>query len=203
MNTGTEKPPSSGLEGDAWGPTDPWPRLTEGCRRGDGLCFAEVVALTEPRLRRLLGRMTGGRLDLDDIVQETYLRAWRNLPSFRGESLLPTWLTRIAINVAKNLGRSTRSTRATVALHDAPEPASAPSAPQWREDQVLAAYERALERLSPEMRATFVLHETEGMTYQGVADALGCPIGTVMSRLHRARAQILGDLREAEGDWGP
>lgn len=200
MITRAEASPTSRREGDPPGGADPWPRLTEGCRRGDGACFAEVVALTEPRLRRLLGRMIGGRCDLDDIVQETYLRAWRNLPGFRGESLLPTWLTRIAINVAKNLGRSRRT---TVALADAPEPTAAPSSPRWRDLQLLAAYEKALARLSPEMRATFLLHETEGMTYQGVAEALGCPIGTVMSRLHRARTQILDELRAAEGDWGP
>ena len=178
---------------------DPWPRLMAGCRRGDHAAFAEVVALTEPRIRRLLGRMAGRGADLDDIVQETYLRAWRKLGGFRGDCQPLTWLTRIAINVARNVARARRPVTAPQeALEQAP---AAPAA--WGEDRVLAAYERALDRLPPDQRAAFLLHETEGMTYQAVADTLGCPIGTVMSRLHRARAQILNDLREASGDWAP
>ena len=192
MATRSETEPAAGA-------ADPWPRLIDGCRRGDHAAFAEVVALTEPRIRRVLGRMAGRGADLDDIVQETYLRAWRRLGGFRGDCLPLTWLTRIAINVARNVARGRRPAAASPeALDQAP---AAPAA--WGEGRVMAAYERALARLSPDLRATFLLHETEGMTYQGVADALGCPIGTVMSRLHRARAQILNELRDASGDWAP
>lgn len=196
MATRSETDPAAGA--DAADP-DPWPRLMAGCRRGDHAAFAEVVALTEPRIRRLLGRMAGRGADLDDIVQETYLRAWRKLGGFRGDCLPLTWLTRIAINVARNVARARRpATAASEALEQTPAAAAGPG-----EDRVMAAYERALAGLSPDLRATFLLHETEGMTYQAAADALGCPIGTVMSRLHRARAQILNDLREASGDWAP
>ena len=76
----------------------------------DSACFAEIVERTEPVLRRLLGRLCGRHADIDDLVQETYLRVWRGFGRFRGESSLTTWMTRIAVNVSRNWARSRRST---------------------------------------------------------------------------------------------
>jgi RNA polymerase sigma-70 factor, ECF subfamily len=164
----------------------------EECRTADSACFAEIVKRTEPALRRLLGRLCGRHADLDDLVQETYLRVWRGFGRFRGESSLTTWMTRIAVNVSRNWARSRRP---TVALSECAESVLG-LAPEAREAAVFNAYEQALARLSPEQRAVFILHEAEGMSYQEIAMALGCPVGTVMSRLHRARTRLLDDLRE-------
>lgn len=164
-----------------------------GERRGDDSAgFAEIVERSEPVIRRLLARTCGRNADLDDLVQETYLRAWRGFGRFRGESLPTTWITRIAVNVSRNWRRSRRLT--------APLPESVEetirSGPDVGESALRDAYERALARLSPEHRAVFLLHEVEGLSYQQAAEALGCPVGTVMSRLHRARARLLAELGE-------
>lgn len=157
--------------------------------RGD---FDELFALTEPVVRRLIGRLAGNRADVDDLVQETYLRAWRGLDKFRGSSRFSTWLFRIAVNVTHNWRRSQR---ATLTLSEA-QGRAIPAPPELADDRLLAAYGQALDRLPEDLKATFVLHESEGLSYRDVAEALGCPIGTVMSRLHRARARLLEDLRE-------
>ena len=73
----------------------------------------------------------------------------------------------------------------------------------FAEQPLMAAYERALQALSPDLRAVFILHETEGMSYRDVAETLGCPLGTVMSRLHRARTKILDELRERLEELSP
>jgi RNA polymerase sigma-70 factor, ECF subfamily len=161
-------------------------------RLGDRDGFGELVALTEPRIRRLLGRLACRGSDLDDLVQETYLRAWRSLPGFRGESRFSTWLFRIAANVANTWQQHRRN------VASLPDDAgvSLRSPPELGEEPLMAAYERALAGLSPDLRAVFILHETESMSYRDVAETLGCPIGTVMSRLHRARTKILDALRE-------
>ena len=159
---------------------------------GDRDRFAELVERSEPGLRRLLGRICGRHPDVDGLVQETYLRAWRGFGRFRDESRPTTWLTRIAVNVSRNWRRSRRP---TVPL---PEGAGSTlgSERDVGEAAVRDAYEQALARLSPEQRAVFVLHEVDGLSYRQVADALGCPVGTVMSRLHRARARLLEELGE-------
>jgi RNA polymerase sigma-70 factor (ECF subfamily) len=164
-------------------------------RGGDSDRFAEIVERSEPRLRRLLGRICGRYADVDDLVQETYLRAWRGFGRFRGASSPTTWITRIALNVSRNWERSRR---ATVPLSEVME-----SEPVVSEAAVRDAYEQALARLSPEQRSVFVLHEARGLSYQEVADALGCPVGTVMSRLHRARARLLEDLGERIEEFIP
>ncbi len=138
----------------------------------------------------MLGRLACRGADLDDVVQETYLRAWRSLPAFRGDSLFSTWLFRIATNVASTW----RQNRRIIATLPEDAGVSLNSPPELGEAPLMAAYERALSRLSPELRAVFVLHETEGMSYREAAETLGCPIGTVMSRLHRARTRILDEL---------
>jgi RNA polymerase sigma-70 factor, ECF subfamily len=161
-------------------------------RGGDSDGFAELVERSEPGLRRFLRRVCGRPADIDDLVQETYLRAWRGFGRFRGESRPTTWITRIALNVSRNWERSRRP---IVPLSEVAELPSG-SGPVVTEAAVRDAYERALARLSPEQRSVFVLHEAQGLSYQEVADALGCPMGTVMSRLHRARARLLEELGE-------
>jgi RNA polymerase sigma-70 factor (ECF subfamily) len=147
----------------------------------------------------LLGRLGCRGPDLDDLVQETYLRAWRSLPGFRGESRFSTWLFRIAANV----GSTWRHSRRIVATLGDDARVSRRSPPELGEVPLMEAYERALSGLSPELRAVFILHETEGMSYRDVAETLGCPIGTVMSRLHRARVKILDELRERLEELAP
>jgi len=169
------------------------------CRVSDSASFTEIVKRTEPVLRRLLGRLCGHHADIDDLVQETYLRVWRGCGRFRGESSLMTWMTRIAVNVSRNWARSRRP---TLPLSECAESALAPKS-EARETAVMNAYEQALARLSPEQRAVFVLHEAESMSYQEIAKALDCPVGTVMSRLHRARARLLDNLREQIEDLAP
>ena len=162
----------------------------EGGRGCDSDRFTELVERSEPGLRRLLRRVCGRPADVNDLVQETYLRAWRGFGRFRGESRPTTWITRIALNVSRNWERSRR---ATVPLSEVAESVPGPG-PVVSEAAVRDAYERALARLSPEQRSVFVLHEAEGLSYPELADALGCPVGTVMSRLHRARARLLEEL---------
>jgi RNA polymerase sigma-70 factor (ECF subfamily) len=166
--------------------------LVARSRLGDRDGFSELIALTELRIRRLLGRLGCRGTDLDDLVQETYLRAWRSFRKFRGESRFSTWLFRIATNV----GSTWRQSRRVVATLGDDARVSRQSALDIGEAPLMEAYERALSGLSPELRAVFVLHETEGMSYRDVAETLGCPIGTVMSRLHRARVKILDELRD-------
>jgi RNA polymerase sigma-70 factor (ECF subfamily) len=173
--------------------------LVAPSRLGDRDGFSELIALTEPRVRRLLGRLACRGTDLDDLVQETYLRAWRSLPGFRGESRFSTWLFRIAANVASTWRQSQR----IVASLPNDAGVSLRSPPELAEMPLMEAYERALSGLSPDLRAVFVLHETEGMSYRDVAETLGCPIGTVMSRLHRARIRILDELRERLEELAP
>ena len=110
-----------------------------------------------------------------------------------------TWLYRIAVNVTHNWRRARKP---TLALTEGQERAIS-ARPDFGDEALIEAYARALDRLSPELRATFVLHETEGMSYKDVAETLGCPIGTVMSRLHRARARILDDLRDRIEEISP
>lgn len=176
-----------------------WHRLADGCRRRDHASFERLVRLTEDRLRRLIGRIIGARaVDLDELLQETYLRAWRGVSRFRGDAHLVTWLTRIGANVAIN---ALRDRRATVPI--SPHEHARPGPSELNEDAALRAYGQALARLPEDLRVTFVLHEAEGFTYRQVAETLDCPIGTVMSRLHRAREQLMNDLREQIEEFMP
>jgi RNA polymerase sigma-70 factor (ECF subfamily) len=174
-------------------------QLVATCLQGRSGDFAELVELTEPVVRRLVGRLTGDRDAIDDLVQETYLKAWRGLGQFRGTSRFSTWLFRIAVNVTRTWRKRRRP---TLTLVEADE-RSADTASEIGDQALLDAYARALDRLPPDLRATFVLHETEGLSYRDVAETLQCPIGTVMSRLHRARARIIDEIGEQMEGFRP
>jgi RNA polymerase sigma-70 factor (ECF subfamily) len=169
------------------------PALVEACRRGDAAAFEQLVAAAQPHVRRLVGRLVGRSGDVDDVLQETFLRVWRGIGRFRGDSSFRTWLTRIALNAAHTWRHARRPVTGIPA--EAADRMEAPSS--LREDALRAGLEAALARLSPDLRATFVLHESEGHSYAEIAEILSCPIGTVMSRLHRAREQVHTALR----DW--
>jgi RNA polymerase sigma-70 factor (ECF subfamily) len=190
--------PLSDTTGDELSP-DEWQRLADGCRRRDHASFERLVRLTEDRLRRIIGRVVGARpVDIDELLQETFLRAWRGASRFRGDSHVVTWLTRIGVNVAIN---AARDRRATIPISVREHARSAPS--ELNEAAAHRAYEQALSRLPDDLRVTFVLHEAEGLTYRQVAETLDCPIGTVMSRLHRAREQLMNELREQIEEFMP
>jgi RNA polymerase sigma-70 factor (ECF subfamily) len=167
-------------------------RLVDECRQGNADGFGRLVSLTEPRVRRVIGRLVLSRPDVDDLVQETYLRAWKSLGGFRGDSRFSTWLFRIAVNVT----RTWRRARPVASPLPGGDAWAARAGGGLAGESLIDAYERALAGLSHDLRTTFLLHETEGLSYQEVAEAVGCPIGTVMSRLHRARQRILAELRE-------
>ncbi len=161
--------------------------------------FAELVKASEPALKRLVRRICGRTADVDDLVQETYLRAWRGLGRFRGESSPGTWMTRIAVNVSRSWIRARRPSEplAESAIPEVTDRASV------CEGQLEAAYARALEQLTPDQRAVFLLHEADGLSYEQIAVKLRCPVGTVMSRLHRARARLIEALSERFEEFLP
>ena len=166
----------------------------ERTRAGDASAFRELVHATEATVFRLAAALVGDRDEAADVVQETYIRAWDAREALRDGAAALGWLCRIARNVAHDRRRSwwsrVRAPLAEAALEA--RPAEGGPAP----DEALAAEEsagsvrRALAALPEKHRVVLVLREIEGMSYDEIAAALGIPIGTVESRLHRARAGL-------------
>ncbi len=182
------------------------PELVRRHLAGETAAFDEIVSRHRTRVYAVALRVCGRHEDALDVAQEVFVTAYRSLGSFRGEAKLTTWLHRLAVNAAVDLGRR-RSRRDHAALDDVPETADAGPGP---EELALAAHRaqavrRGVASLSPDHRAVVVLHDLEDLDYSEVAFALKIPIGTVKSRLHRARlelARILGHL-EPEGEEEP
>ena len=172
--------------------------LVRRVRQGDEAAFRRVVDIHGPRLYLLAMSMLGNREDAQDVVQETFVGAFRGLRGFQGRSTVKTWLTRILINNVSNLRRS-RHLRKTVPLGEAEEQlgeALAELATETGRADVRMDIAAVLSRLPQEHREVIVLREIQSMTYDEIAAALGVPRGTVESRLFRARQklkEILGD----------
>lgn len=180
-------------------------------RAGDEAAFETLVSRHERDVFNLAWRMLGNRDDALDAAQETFLRVFRSLASFRGDATFRTWLTGIAINVCRNklVSVEVRARRAAVPLvsEDAttgeavelplPDLAPGPDAAA-RGAELRCALERALAALSPEHREILLMHEMQGLSYEELTATLGCRLGTVKSRLARAREALRGLL---EGVW--
>ena len=170
---------------------------------GDPDAFREIVARHRDRVYALALRICGRPEDALDVTQEVFIGALRKLSGFRFEAMLSTWLHRLTVNAALDLAR-----RRSRHEHDALDEAAAigDPAPGPEEHAVAAvraaAVRRALASLSPEFRAVIVLHDLHDLDYQGVADALGVPLGTVKSRIHRARLELASLLRDLEPERG-
>ncbi|MFO0841227.1 MAG: sigma-70 family RNA polymerase sigma factor [Gemmataceae bacterium] len=171
-------------------------RLIADCLAGDTNAFGELVRRHQDRLYNAVYRFVGNTEDALDVVQEAFLSAYQSLDSFKGDALFSTWLYRIAVNTAISLKRKKR---VLVRLPDRNGENGVEVADQSELNQPGSAMERAeeqrklhqaLSRLSPEHRVVLVMKELEGQKYEDMAATLGVPIGTVRSRLHRARLEL-------------
>lgn len=183
-------------------------QLVARAQRGDMQAFEMLVVKYQRRLERLIGRMVRDVDLVPDIAQEAFIRAYRALPQFRGESQFYTWLYRIAVNTAKKalleLKRDPIVTEAALAGRDDDDETSRreiePSDGETP-DAVLASREiaatvnAAIEALPDDLRQAILLREIEGLAYEEIATAMACPIGTVRSRIFRAREAIAARLR--------
>jgi RNA polymerase sigma-70 factor, ECF subfamily len=179
--------------------------LVERVQRGDKKAFELLVLKYERRVHRLLSRMVRDPAEIEDIAQEAFVKAYRALPQFRGESAFYTWLYRIAVNTAKNvLMSSGRMVSNFSEISDAndetfhePEHLRDINTPEslMATRQVAETVNKAMEDLPEELRIAISMREIEGMSYEEIAQAMGCPIGTVRSRIFRAREAIAGKLR--------
>ena len=180
--------------------------LVERAQSGDKRAFELLVVRYQSRLSRLLSRLVRDPAELEDVTQEAFIRAYRALGSFRGESAFYTWLYRIGMNTAKNhlaaSGRRIPSTSQRVQDEDAEssDDARTPRDLGTPESLLLSrevadTVNRAMEMLPDELRSAIQLRELEGLSYEEIATLMDCPIGTVRSRIFRAREAIAGRLR--------
>lgn len=168
--------------------------VLDRARKGDAEAFAVVVRHYDPALRALAYRLLGTRDRMDDALQEAYVKAFRALPRFRGQSQLGTWLHRIVFNAC--LDELNRLRRAgTVPLDDVAD-AVAPLPDHADRVASRERLEHALALLTPHDRAAVVLVDGQGFDYRAAAEVLGIPAGTVASRLNRARAVLRDALEE-------
>ena len=183
-------------------------QLIERFRRGDRRAFEMLVVKYQRRIERLIARMVRDADLVEDIAQETFIRAYRALPQFRGDSAFYTWLYRIAVNSAKKaLGEIKRDpvvTEAALGARDADDETSRGAAelpdgetPEsvLASKEIAATVNAAIEALSEDLRQAITLREIEGLSYEEIAEAMNCPIGTVRSRIFRAREAIAEKLR--------
>ena len=170
--------------------------LAAACCEGDQEAFGELVARHQDRAFNLALRLTGSPDDAADAVQEAFLKAYRAMPTFRRESSFYTWLFRIVVNEVRSRRRFQAVRPAAFSLDEQRAPAGdgRSAAPDPSETASVAErkriVERALRSLEDDERVLIVLRDIEGRNYAEIADALGCPTGTVKSRLHRARMAL-------------
>lgn len=182
--------------------------LIDRVKRGDVRAFEMLVVKYQRRIERLIGRMVRDADLVQDIAQETFIRAYRAIPQFRGESAFYTWLYRIAVNTAKKalveLKRDPLVTESALSSReDDEEPSRVENELSDGEtpDALLASKEiaatvnAAIEALSDDLRQAITLREIEGLSYEEIATVMNCPIGTVRSRIFRAREAIAERLR--------
>lgn len=179
--------------------------LVERVQRGDKRAFELLVAKYQRKIFRLLSRLIRDPAEVEDVAQEAFIKAYRALPGFRGESAFYTWLYRIAVNTAKNhlaaskrrpVGSSsyendegeTFDETANLSDNNTPEAALASR-------EIATTVNAAIDALPEELRTAIVLREIEGLSYEEIAQSMGCPIGTVRSRIFRAREAIAARLR--------
>jgi RNA polymerase sigma-70 factor (ECF subfamily) len=203
MDTPTSKP----AEASGKAPVDDL-ALVRRCQRGELDAYEALVMRYQQRLYNMLYGIVRNAGDAEELCQEAFVRAWRSLKNFKGDSSFYTWIFRIATHLGIDHQRRL-ARRATVEFDDALKSDDSPLADTLASKQATprkhaeraelrAALEAAIDALSPEHRAVFVLYELEGMNYQDIAKTVGCSAGTVMSRLHYARKNLQKRLKHMQ-----
>jgi RNA polymerase sigma-70 factor, ECF subfamily len=179
--------------------------LVERAQRGDKHAFELLVVKYQRKLARLLSRFIRDPAEVEDVAQEAFIKAYRALPSFRGDSAFYTWLYRIGINTAKNYLVAMGRRAPTTTEFDSEEAENFEDGDQLRDvntpeaelmsKQIAATVNLTMEQLPEELRTAITLREIEGMSYEDIANVMNCPIGTVRSRIFRARETIADKLR--------
>lgn len=188
-------------------------QLVERAQRGDKHAFELLVSKYQRKLSRLLARFVKDQTEVEDVAQEAFIKAYRALPSFRGDSAFYTWLYRIGINTAKNYLMALGRRAPTMSEFDSEEAEEFDAGDRLRDNntpenqlmtkQIARTVNDAMDRLPDELRSAIQLREIEGLSYEEIAAAMNCPIGTVRSRIFRAREEIaerLKPLLETQGD---
>lgn len=183
-------------------------QLVERVQRGDKTAFDVLVRKYQFRVGKLVSRYVSDRSEVEDVTQEAFIKAYRALPGFRGDSAFYTWLYRIAINTAKNylvsMGR--RPPRTDIDAGDAENldggvelrEMETPERAMLR-DEIAETVRGTIETLPDDLRTAITLREFEGLSYDEIASVMDCPIGTVRSRIFRAREAIDNELRPLIG----
>ena len=184
-------------------------QLVERAQQGDKHAFELLVAKYQRKLARLLSRFIRDTTEVEDVTQEAFIKAYRALPSFRGDSAFYTWLYRIGINTAKNYLVAMGRRAPTTTQLDAEEAEALGEGEQLQdlntpENQMMSrqvgdTVNQTLAQLPEELRTAITLREIEGLSYEDIASIMNCPIGTVRSRIFRAREAIAEQLRPLLG----
>jgi RNA polymerase sigma-70 factor (ECF subfamily) len=180
-------------------------QLVERVQRGDKAAFDLLVSKYQRRLGRLIARFVRDPAEAEDVTQDAFVKAYRALAGFRGESAFYTWLYRIGINTAKNHLLANKRRAPTTTPFDAEESEAFEEASLLREvdtpenelmsKQVVDVVQKSLQALPEDLRTALTLREIEGLSYEDIASAMNCPVGTVRSRIFRAREAVAANLR--------
>jgi RNA polymerase sigma-70 factor (ECF subfamily) len=183
--------------------------LVERAQRGDKHAFELLVSKYQRKLARLLSRFIRDPSEIEDVTQEAFIKAYRALPSFRGESAFYTWLYRIGINTAKNFLVAQGRRAPTTTVVDSEEAESFEESDLLRDvntpeaelltKEIAKTVNEAMSSLPEDLRQAIALREIEGLSYEEIAEIMNCPIGTVRSRIFRAREAIAEKLRPLLG----
>jgi RNA polymerase sigma-70 factor (ECF subfamily) len=164
--------------------------LVQRVQKGDKTAFDLLVRKYQHKVVKLVTRYLRDPADAEDVTQEAFIKAYRAIPQFRGDSAFYTWLYRIAINTAKNAIVSRDRSPVDFAL-------------DLQTEEIRVTVNQAIEALPEDLRTAIVLRELEGLSYEDIAQSMDCPVGTVRSRIFRAREAIDKRLSEVfEGGLG-
>ena len=181
--------------------------LVQRVKNGDKEAFNLLVLKYQRKVGRLVRRLVSNSDEADDVVQDAFIKAYRALPQFRGDSAFYTWLYRIAVNTAKNhlVSRGKRPISLSELTSNEGDDESfevpvvtidnnTPEA-ELMSRQIAEAVNRAVSALPEELQTALSLREIDGLSYEEIAEAMNCPIGTVRSRIFRARAAVAAELK--------
>lgn len=180
--------------------------LVKRVQRGDRAAFDALVLKYQHKVVKLVLRYVRSPAEAEDVAQEAFIKAYRALPQFRGDSAFYTWLYRIAINTAKNAIASRDRSPISYELDRGDDEGGYDLSSRLRDgatpealaitDEIRRTVDQAIESLPEDLRTAIVLRELEGLSYEEIAEAMQCPVGTVRSRIFRAREAIDARLRD-------